>query len=251
MIRFILTLLYVILILIVSIPFLIVFGIIGLFNKHLKDVLSFRFVQFAFRIITFISGAKMTFIGKEKVPTDTAVLYVGNHRSYFDVIIPALCAIRPTGFIAKKEFKKFPIFNIWMIYLNCLFLDRKDIKQGLKTILTGIEYMKNGISMFIFPEGTRNKDDSSNINLLPFKEGSMKLATKSGCPIIPVAIYNTAAVFEKQAPKIKKAHVTVQFGDPIYPDTLSKEEQKFLGKYTSEIIHEMLSNIEKDYDYSC
>ena len=75
--------------------------------------------------------------------------------------------------------------------LHCLFLDRKDIKQGLKTILEGIEKVKSGISICIFPEGTRNK---VNDTFLPFHEGSFKIAEKSGCPIIPMSIYNSAAI---------------------------------------------------------
>lgn len=71
-----------------------------------------------------------------------------------------------------------------MRYLHCLFLDRKDIKQGLKTILTAIEKIKSGISICIFPEGTRNKN-KDELELLPFHEGSFKIASKSGCAIHP------------------------------------------------------------------
>ena len=83
----------------------------------------------------------------------------------------------------------------WMKALYCLFLDRKDIKAGLKTILQGIEYIKRGISICIFPEGTRNRTDE----MLPFKEGSMKIAEKTGCPIIPMAITLISAAREHRA----------------------------------------------------
>ena len=62
------------------------------------------------------------------------------------------------GFVAKKEMEKIPLLRSWMKNVNCLFLDRKDIKAGLKTILEGIEKVKNGISVWIFPEGTRNRN---------------------------------------------------------------------------------------------
>lgn len=103
--------------------------------------------------------------------------------------------------------------------------------------------MKNGYSIFIMPEGTRNRGDE--LDLLPFKEGSFKMAEKSGCAIIPVAISNSAAVFEKQIPWVKPAHVIIHYGCPIYPDSLSKEEKKHLGVTVRDNIIETLK---KDAD---
>ncbi len=124
----------------------------------------------------------------------------------------------------------------WMKALYCLFLDREDIKAGLKTILQGIEYIKRGISICIFPEGTRNRTDE----MLPFKEGSMKIAEKTGCPIIPMAITNSAEIFENHLPFIRPCHVILEYGTPILPGELSKEEKKFLGSYTQSQIQKML-----------
>ena len=126
-----------------------------------------------------------------------------------------------------------------MRYLHCLFLDRRDIKQGLKTILAAIEKIKSGISICIFPEGTRNKNPDET-ELLPFHEGSFKIATKSGCAIIPMSINNTAEIFEAHMPKIKSTHVVLEYGKPIYVKDLPKEDQKHLGEYTRNIILETL-----------
>ena len=121
--------------------------------------------------------------------------------------------------------------------LYCLFLDRDDLKQGLKTILTGIENVKNGISMCIFPEGTRNKGSET---LLPFKEGSFKIAEKTGCAIIPMALTNTDDIFENHFPKIVPTTVVLEYGKPIYPNDLEKEERKKLGAYCQRIVEDML-----------
>ena len=80
--------------------------------------------------------------------------------------------------------------------------------------------------MFIFPEGTRTKDGK----LHDFKEGSLKIATKSKCPIIPVGINGTSDVFERQLPFIKSAKVTVSFGKPIYTANMSRDELKAITK---------------------
>ena len=199
MIRFIFVVLFVVLFLILSTPLMLVEWIIGKFNPGLKDRSSLAIVNWAFRWVIRLSGTKVIAIGEENIPTDTAVLYVGNHRSFFDVVLTYVRVPRPTGYIAKKEMLKWPLLNIWMKDLHCLFLDRQDIKAGLKTILQAIEKAKNGISICIFPEGTRNKN-KDELELLPFHEGSFKIASKSGCAIIPMAMNNTAEIFEAHMP---------------------------------------------------
>ena len=222
--------------LILGIPLLLIEWVIGKFNQKWKDYSSLRLVQGAFKLIMFMTGVKLTVIGEENVPKDKAVLYVGNHRSYFDVVMTYARCPRLTGYVAKIEMLRYPLLRDWMKNLYCLFLDRDDIKAGLKTILKGMEYIKNGISICIFPEGTRNHHDE----LLPFKEGSMKMASKTGCPIIPIAITNSAQIWEAHLPYIRPAHVIVEYGAPIYPKELSKEDQKFLGSYAQHKIQEML-----------
>ena len=76
--------------------------------------------------------------------------------------------------------------------------------------------------------------------MLPFKEGSFKIAEKSGCPIIPMAITNSADVLEAHMPRVKKAHVIVEYGKPIYPNELDKEQKKKIGAYCQNVIAEML-----------
>ena len=195
MIRLILVLFAVVAFLILSIPILIVEWLIGKKNPKFRDESSLHIVQFMFRLIQWLAGTKVTVIGEENVPKDIPVLYIGNHRSFFDIVITYARCPRLTGYVAKDSMKKVPLLSVWMERLYCLFLNRTDIKEGLKTILTGIEQIKNGISMCIFPEGTRNKGDDET-KLLPFKEGSFKMAEKTGCPIIPMAITNSAEIFE-------------------------------------------------------
>ena len=105
----------------------------------------------------------------------------------------------------------------------------------MKTILNGIENIKEGYSMFIAPEGTRNHEEE----MLPFKEGSFKMAHKTNCPVIPVAISGSDDLFENSFPWVKKAITVIEYGKPIYLDTLSAEERKVLGVLSREIIAEI------------
>ena len=86
MLRFIITALFVTLFLICSIPLFFIEWIIGKFNMDIKNRSSLAIVNWAFRVVLFISGVKITVIGEENVPKDQAVLYIGNHRSFYDII---------------------------------------------------------------------------------------------------------------------------------------------------------------------
>ena len=244
MIRLILAVTYLILFLVLGIPSMLVLWVIGRFNPCLRDRIAKALVGWGFRCIKFLAGTKLIVNGLENIPTDCAVLYVGNHRSYFDIVLT--CPVFPgiTGYVAKLEMLKWPLLNIWMKYIHCLFLDRKDIKQGLKTILQGVEEVKNGISLCIFPEGTRNK---VNDTFLPFHEGSFKIAEKGGVPVIPMVIVNSAAAFEDHLPKVRKAVVVIDFQPPIYINELDRETRKNLGSYVSKIISDRYFEIKKEY----
>jgi 1-acyl-sn-glycerol-3-phosphate acyltransferase len=197
---------------------------------------SQRIVTAAFHVILFIAGVKRTVIGRENIPKDEPILYISNHRSYFDIPVSYVSLPTLTGFMAKKGIGKIPLLKTWMTLIQCLFLDRDDIRQGMQTILKAIEQIKAGYSIFISPEGTRNQGKE----MLPFKEGSFKVAEKTGCAIIPVALTNTDEVFENHFPWIKSAKVVIEFGKPIYPDQLDKEQRKRLGAYVQDIMKEML-----------
>ena len=244
MIRFILVVIFVVSFLILSIPLLIAEWIIGKFNPGVKDRSSLAIVNWAFGVVIWITGAKVIVKGEERIPKDTAVLYVGNHRSFFDILLTYVRVPRPTGYISKIEMKKIPLLCNWMRNLHCLFLDRENIKEGMKTILTAIEKVKSGISICIFPEGTRNK---VNDTFLPFHEGSFKIADKGGVPIVPMSIVNSAAIFEDQFPKIRKTTVVIEYCEPIYINELDKDIRKKLGVYTSEIIAEAYVKNKKEY----
>ena len=239
MIRIILIAVFVVSFLILSIPLFFIEWIMGKFNPSLRDISSLRIVQWAFKVVIWLSGVKLTVIGEENIPKDTAVLFIGNHRSYFDIVLTYARCRGLTGYVAKKEMLKIPLLSRWMKFLHCLFLDRSDVREGLKTILSAIDKVKSGISIMIFPEGTRNKNESE-LDLLPFHEGSFKIATKSGCPIIPVSINNSSALFEDHLPYVKKAPVIIEYGEPIYVKELPKEQQKFVGRYVQDIIVETL-----------
>lgn len=241
MIRTLLALLFVIIFLICSIPVWGFLFILGLFNKHARDEIGYKCVAWAFGVVAFLGGAKYEVHGLENIPKDKAVLYIGNHQSFFDVILGYHLCPPVTGFLSKKTFEKVPLLNVWMKLNYCIFLTRTDPRQDLKLILKAQDYIKNGISMFVFPEGTRSK----NGEMAPFHEASLKIATKTNAPIVPVAFTNTREVFEAHLPRMKKTKVIVTYMPPVYPDTLEGEDKKHPGTYVQGLIKEQLEKDKK------
>ena len=101
-----------------------------------------------------------------------------------------------------------------------------------------VDYVKNGISICIFPEGTRNNGEE--LSMLPFRDGALKIAEKTGCAIIPISMNNTADIFEAHFPRVKKVHVVIEYGKPIYPKELDKETRKHLGIYCHDLIQDTI-----------
>jgi len=235
MLRFIIIMILLVLFLLVSLPIQFVLWLIGMKKPEVKSGVSYKIVNFAFRVVKVLSGTKLDVVGLENVPEDRPVLYISNHRSYYDVILTYPLIKRATGYIAKDAMEHVPSFSRWMRYMHCLFLDRKDLKKGMQTIKDAIELINNGISVFVCPEGTRNK---SGEDMLEFHAGSFKIAERTGCTIIPITVTNTEAIFENQSPRIRKAHVIIEYGKPIETKDMTRDEKKQLSENVKGIILE-------------
>lgn len=231
----------VVLFLILTVPYLAYWRHVAKKDPKAAYLPPLHAMQWVLRLIVRISGIKLNVVGKENIPKDETVLYVSNHRGVYDILVTYPLVTGPTGYVAKNSLEKIPLLPAYMRQLHCHFMDREDIKQSLKVILAAIDDVKNGVSIFIFPEGTRNKDLSHPEEMLPFKEGSFKIATKTGCRIVPMAISGTDQVFEAQLPWIKPGVVNVTVGEPIDPKSLSKDELKHIGSYVQSIVQGMLN----------
>ena len=237
MIRLILLFIFLTIYFIVYIPIQLFELILEKFNMDARNKSSLAIVKWGLKVIGFISGVKLEVNGLDNIPDDQAVLFVGNHISFFDIIVTYPLMKRPTGYIAKKEIRKVPFLSWWMYFVNCIFLDRKNPRQGLKSVLEASEKIKNGTSIFLFPEGTRSK----NGKLAEFKDGGFKIATKAKAPIIPIGIQGTSDILENHFPIIKSVKVIVNFGKPVYTSEMSKAEQKSLPNLVREQV-KALSN---------
>lgn len=204
--------------------------ILNLFNKKAAYNLLHKSTAVWGRQMVGLSRSKVTLVGAEKLPEGN-VLYVGNHQSYYD--IPLLLGHLPKykAFVAKIELAKVPLLSLWMKTMGCLFLDRGNLKQSLRVILKGIEQLKAGENLVIFPEGTRSK----SYQMGEFKKGSLKLGIKANVPIVPFTIDGSFKMFEENNTPTK-SEVRIIIHDPIYPSDLSKEAQNSLSTTVRDII---------------
>lgn len=184
------------------------------------------------------SGMTINVKGKENLPSEGPVLYVANHKSIFDIVILVSLIKTPSIFIGKKEVEQMPLIKDWFDSMGCIYMDREDKRQSLKSIMQGIDELKNGQCVIIFPEGTRISGDE----IKAFKEGSFKLATKSKVPIVPIALHNTYKIFEENK-GVRKAVVSVNIGEKIEVEGLDKEGEKALPRYVEGVVKALMEEI--------
>ena len=174
-------------------------------------------------------------VGRENIPNEPS-LFVGNHQSYLDIMVMLVAVNKPIGFVAKQELRKLPSYWYWMERVNSVFLDRDNPREGLKAINKAIENIKNGDSMGIFPEGTRSKGNEMG----EFKKGSLRIALKSGCKVVPITMDGTHKGFENAQKGLGKVKVKVTIHKPIDIKQLGKEEEGKLTENIRETIYTQL-----------
>ena len=177
-------------------------------------------------------GARVTAYGLENVPKDRAVLFVSNHQGNFDIPIIMTQIDKNKGFIAKVELQKIPLLRTWMKHMNCVFIERGNQRKAAEAILDGVKILKSGFSMILFPEGTRSKCST----LGEFKPASLKLATKSKVPIVPITIKDSFKLMEGNKNHITPADVEIHVHPMIETEKLTKEEENSLCQRLKDII---------------
>ena len=177
------------------------------------------------RGILRVTGARMTVEGQENIPAGPCV-FVGNHRSYYDIPILLTALDAPHGILAKEELEKIPLLNRWMKLLGCVFVKRDDIRASVKALNDATAIVESGRSFVIFPEGTRYKGEEGGAG--EFKAGAFRIAVKTGAPVVPVAVTGARALFETNGNRCRPGSVRIKIMSPIQTAGMSKAEQKQL-----------------------
>lgn len=162
-------------------------------------------------VILFILGVKMTVKGRELLDKKKSYIFVTNHQSYVDIPVLMKAIPNTIRFIYKKQISKIPIFG-WGMYLSGYIpIDRENVRTAISSLKKAAGKIKDGISVVIFPEGTRSIDGS----LGDFKRGMFVLADEAKVDIVPIAIDGTYRILPRDKFKIKGGHITVTINEPI------------------------------------
>lgn len=169
----------------------------------------------------------------ERLDRKKGIIYVCNHQSNLDIPVIVSALQMDVGFVAKHEMKSWPFFSIWMKKSKCVFLNRENPREGIKSIKESVSLIKQGYPIVIFPEGERSLDSK----ILNFKKGSFKLATETNGIIVPLTIKGSYNIQKRGEWKMKRHQkVSVIIDKPIYVDLLPREEIKNLSFKVREII---------------
>jgi 1-acyl-sn-glycerol-3-phosphate acyltransferase len=186
------------------------------------------------KCILIVSGIKVNINGFSNIDPSCSYIYMCNHQSNFD--IPVLLGCLPVQFrwLAKAELFKIPIFGRAMRGAGYVAIDRFDRQSAFNSISEVSKKMKNGVSVMIFPEGTRSKDGKIG----SFKKGGFIMAVDSRVPIIPLVIRGTRSIMEKGNLRINPGDVSMQIGQPVETATYTRETKDDLIKSVRGVICE-------------
>ncbi|HEX2642216.1 MAG TPA: lysophospholipid acyltransferase family protein, partial [Thermoanaerobaculia bacterium] len=165
------------------------------------------------RCLLAASGVRVdTEYAAELVP-GASYVFLCNHQSLFD--IPALLATCPgqVRFLAKRTLFLIPIFGWALAAGGFIPIDRKDRSKARQSFAAAIDRLRGGVSILLFPEGTRSLTDT----LLPFQRGGFLIALKTGLPIVPVGIEGSRAIQHRGNWAIRPGRVVVRYGAPLRP----------------------------------
>lgn len=196
------------------------------------EMTKWQHIQYILKMAVTSGNINFECYGVEKLPKEDGFLMYGNHQGLFDIVAIGASCPKPLGAVLKKELKGIPFVEQVRLCTNSFCMDREDVRQSMTVINNVIKEVKAGRNYLIFPEGTRSRKGNE---MLEFHSGSFKCATKTKCPVVPVAFINSFKVLDEKGCK----PVTVQIH---YLEPISYEEYE--GMNTTELANLVRGKIE-------
>ena len=163
----------------------------------------YRHIQYILKRAVRGGNIDLQVSGTENIPKEGGFMLYANHQGMFDVLAVAATCDIPVGAVLKKELYDIPFLHQVAICTRSFPMDREDVRQSLTVIQSVIREVRAGRNYLIFPEGTRSRNGNQ---MGQFHSGSFRCATRSKCPIVPVALVDSFKVLDQKGSK----PVTVQ-----------------------------------------
>ena len=183
--------------------------------------------------ILLIAGVKVETQGLEKLNASDNYIFISNHLSYFDIPILMKAIPNNVRFIYKDSLTKIPILG-WGMYLGKYIpINRDNVREAMKSLKKAAERIQNGISVVIFPEGTRSMDGTPG----EFKRGMFVMADEAKVPLVPTTIIGSNSIMPRGKFQIKSGNVKVVFSEPIG----YRKDKNLLEEIRKEIVDSLIS----------
>ena len=204
-------------------------------DKYTREEM-YSHIQYILKRAVVGGRVDMTVTGLDNIPKEDGFMLYANHQGMFDVLAIAATCDMPIGAVLKKELYNVPLLHQIALCTKSFAMDREDVRQSLTVIQGVTEEVKNGRNYLIFPEGTRSKLGNT---MLEFHGGSFRCATKSKCPIVPIAVIDCFKVLDQKGSK--PVSVQIHYLDPIY-------YEEYQGMKPAEVAELVKSRIQAKID---
>jgi 1-acyl-sn-glycerol-3-phosphate acyltransferase len=182
-----------------------------------------------------LSGVTVRTTHRSVLDPSRPYVLMSNHASHFDAL--AVVAALPElqlRWVAKRELAEIPLFGWALTNAGHIIIDRSNPEQAMASLRAAKATMDTGVSVVIFPEGTRETHDHE---LLPLKKGGFLLAMETGVPIVPLAIKHSRDVLARDDWRIHEGEIEVVVGEPIA--VAGKTRDALVGEVRAFLVREL------------
>jgi len=173
------------------------------------------------RISIGLARLQVTVAGLERLDLSRTYVFMPNHASFLDILLVLTFIPHNFRFLVKEEFFSIPFLGLTVRSSGQIPLDRKNPRKGLQSIRQGADLLKKGVSIVVFPEGTRSLDGQVD----EFKSTLFVLPIRTKTPVVPVLIEGTFEALPRGRVLLKRCPIRITFLDPLPPDLLSDKDR--------------------------
>jgi 1-acyl-sn-glycerol-3-phosphate acyltransferase len=187
--------------------------------------------------VTRFAGVRITVDNRANLDPQQPYVFMANHASTIDIWALFLAIPRRVRMIAKKQLARIPFLG-WVMWAGrFIFIDRQNAASARRSIDDAGRRIRGGVSVLIFPEGTRTRDGQLGV----FKKGGFHLAMEAGVPIVPVALRGTRELMPRGSLRVRSGEVFVTIGAPIPTSGLSIDDRPALIQRVHDAIAAMVA----------
>jgi 1-acyl-sn-glycerol-3-phosphate acyltransferase len=222
---------------VIVIPFTNAYAILFLFTgkKYVRTCIWIN-CHYLCSLLLKLCLIRLEIYGKEKMDPARTYVYVANHIAQFDVPVSGASVPHPVSFLAKSEIKMIPFFG-YMTKMLAIMVDRKNAESRVKSLKYMIQELHKGYSIFIYPEGTRNRTGQP---LKEFKDGAFKTAISAQIPIAVQTLVGTKEINNPKGLQLYPGTVKVYWSEPIETTGMTLDDMPAL---IERVKNEMLKHL--------